>query len=193
MNWTIIVALTVALTGGIFLLSRPLPENWRDGEYRRHLTKAEKGALKRGEVLQKTHKAYQDVWKSKYDEGPLRIIPQPNGKYQFKPYGEWKRVTKTGLLQAQFNPSLSPSEFYWREYNPDGSTQSYHYTTRMMVGNDTVNHNRVIVFRGGNTADTAFVQHFFSHIKTNKTALPNKTTFDSQGLRPVPKDFNYNL
>jgi hypothetical protein len=56
-NWPIILAITLAVSGGVYLLSRPLPLDYKNGEYQRHLTRAEVAALARGETIEKTHQA----------------------------------------------------------------------------------------------------------------------------------------
>lgn len=80
-NWPPIVALTLALTGGVYLLSRPLPLDYKNREYQRHLTREEVAFLKRGEPIEKTHKAFQSILHDYYDEGPLHVLPtHPKGQ-----------------------------------------------------------------------------------------------------------------
>ncbi|RTQ46269.1 hypothetical protein EJV47_22335 [Hymenobacter gummosus] len=166
-----------------------MPENYRDGEFRRHLTKAEKATLRQGGIVDKTHKAYQTVWRDYYDQGPLRVNVGPDGKYHFTPYGEWKRLTRKGRLMADSNPARSFQQGYWREYWPDGSVQSYTYSVPMTVmDGDSVDHTRWVYFAPGNSRDTAYVMHWFPyrHKRTTKDALPSYMSFDAQGKKPVP-------
>ncbi|OON70799.1 hypothetical protein [Hymenobacter sp. CRA2] len=185
-NWPILIGVAVALAGGIYLLAQPLPDNWRDGEYRRHLTKAEKNTLKAGGTVDKVHKAYQTVWRDYYDQGPLRVSMGADGKYKFSPYGEWKRQTNKGRLMAEFNPSADYKVGYWRELWADGSVQFYSYTLPQVVAGDTIDYTRSVNFAPG-SRDTAYVQHHFHNKRTNKDAKPSYISFDTQGKRPVPE------
>jgi hypothetical protein len=185
-NWPILIGIAVALAGGIYLLSRPLPADFQNNEYRHHLTRAEKAALQRGETIDKVHKAYQTVWRDYYDQGRLRVSVGPDHRYHYQPYGEWQRLTTKGRLMAEFNPSGAYDQSYWREYWPDGSVQFYSYTVPLVEAGDTIEYTRYVNFAPG-SRDTAYVHHHFHNKRTNKDARPGWASFDTQGRRRVPE------
>ncbi|MCB2379967.1 hypothetical protein LGH70_20400 [Hymenobacter sp. BT635] len=163
---------------------RSLSPDHEDGKYRRHLTRQERAALQRGEVVEKTHKSYPAILGTYYDEGPLRVLPTPDGKYSFNPYGKWKRLTRTGQLMADFNPSKSSQESYWHEYHPNGQRYYSIYTVPLVLAGDTVEETRIVVFSVENPTDTAYVQHSFS--KNNREVAKGFKSFDIKGKKPVP-------
>lgn len=184
-NWPILVALALALGGGIFLLSRPLPTDYKNGEYRRHLTKEEKASLQRGLVVEKTHKAYQTVWRSYYDEGLLRVAPAANGELTFAAHGRWRRLTKHGRLDADFYPAAHYPEASWQQYLPSGQPDFTMYEMPVTLHQDSVIETRIVTFQYLNPRDTAYVQHMFS--KGNKEARPTYFSSDFAGKKPMTK------
>ncbi|WP_157547675.1 hypothetical protein [Hymenobacter sp. DG25A] len=190
-NWPTIVAIVIALSGGVFLLSRPLPVDYKNGEYRRHLTKVEKAALQRGEVVEKTHKAYQTVWKSYYDQGPLRIALDRSGKYTFTPHGRWQRLTKQGRLEADSYPKAVYPEASWRQYLANGQLDFAMYDLPTVFEGDSIVETRIVQFRYSNPLDTAYVQHMFS--KGNKEVTPSTFSFDGAGRKLIPQEQMNNL
>lgn len=75
-NWPLLLP----LSGGVYLLSCPLPLDYKNGEYQRHLTCEEVAALERGETIEKTHKAFQSIWKDYYDAGTATRGPSIEGQ-----------------------------------------------------------------------------------------------------------------
>lgn len=186
-NWPVLVALTLALAGGIFLLSRPLPLDYKNGEYRRHLTATEKAALQRGEVVEKTHQAYQTIWRTYSDRGPLLVTQATDGTYAFAPHGHWQRLTKQGQVWADSYPTARYPAPTWREYLPNGQPDFTMYALRTVVEGDTVVETRIVQFKYAAPTDTAYVQHLFSI--GNREARPSYISFDGIGKRPVPKEW----
>lgn len=187
-NWPILLALAFALGGGVYFLSRPLPLDYKNHEYQRHLTRGEVAALGRGETIEKTHRAFQSIWKTYYDAGPLWVEPTPAGKYKytFTAHGQWRRLTTGGRLLADFNPSDSPHEGYWREYLPNGQPDHYMMTVPRRIDGDSVNEVRFIYFKLAAPTDTAYLEHLFVKLHENKEARKGFLSFDAAGKRPVP-------
>ena len=162
-NWPVLVALTLALAGGIFLLSRPLPLDYKNGEYRRHLTATEKAALQRGEVVEKTHQAYQTIWRTYSDRGPLRVTQATDGTCAFAPHGHWQRLTKQGQVWADSYPTARHPAPTWREYLPNGQPDFTMYALRTVVegGHGGRNPHRAVQIRCSHrhSLRTAFVLH----------------------------------
>ncbi|UOQ73461.1 hypothetical protein [Hymenobacter cellulosilyticus] len=183
-NWPIALVLALALAGSGFVYFRSLSPGYEDGKYRRHLTKQEQADLQRGEIVEKIHKSNPAILRSYYDEGPLRVLPAADGKYTFVPYGKWKRLTRTGRLVADFNPSRSYQESYWHEYHPNGQRYYSIYTVPAVLEGDTVEEMRSVFFSFENPTDTAYVQHTFS--KNNQEVRKGFISFDAQGKKPVP-------
>ncbi|UOQ70520.1 hypothetical protein [Hymenobacter cellulosilyticus] len=192
MNETLTIALVTlgVVGGGILLLQHiPLGPNYQDGEFRRHLTASEKAALARGDTVEKVHKAYQDVWHTYYDQGPLRVEPLGGKKYKFTPYGHWQRLSKQGQFQADMHYRNPLRDTYWREYLPDGSLDFILYSLPAVVDGDTVTESRMVYFTLVGAKDTAFVSHSFS--KGNKEVKGFYFSRDTQGKRPMPKEWKF--
>lgn len=186
-NWPLLVALSLALAGGVFFLSRPLPLDYRNGEYRRHLTAPEKAALQRGEVVEKTHQAYETIWRTSYDRGPLRVSRAADGTYAFVAHGHWQRLTKQGQVVADSYPTARYPAPTWQEYLPNGQTEFMMYALRTAVDGDTLVETRIVHFKYSAPADTAYVVHLFTI--GNRQARPSYVSFDGLGKQPVPKDW----
>jgi hypothetical protein len=187
-NWPIFIAITLVLGGGIYLLSRPLPLDYKNGEYQRHLTKQEIAALHKGETIEKTHKAYQSIWKDYYDEGPLRVTPVPKGKYKytFAAHGHWRRIRKDGTVWAEFTQSNLPQAVDWLEYLPNGQPDYRTVIVPRVLNGDSVLELRTIYFKLAAPTDTAYVEHRFAKLHENKDAGKSFFSFDANGKRPVP-------
>ncbi|SMB79791.1 hypothetical protein SAMN00120144_4222 [Hymenobacter roseosalivarius DSM 11622] len=183
-TWPVLVALVVALGGGIYFLAQPLPLDYKNGEYRRHLTPAEEAALLRGEVVEKTHKAYQSIWHTYYDQGPLRVARSATGKLAFTPHGHWQRLTKTGRVEADFYQQAIYPEAAWRQYLANGQPNFTMYTIPTLLAGDSVVENRFVQFKATAAGDTAYVQHWFT--KGTKEVRPAYFSFDWRGEKPVP-------
>jgi hypothetical protein len=187
----IAIIVAVVVSSSILILQHiPLSPNWKDGEYRRHLTKQEKITLAKGDTVGKIHKAYQTIWRDYYDQGPLRVEPGNGRKPKFTPYGHWQRLTKSGRLMSDI---YYGKVAYSREYLPDGSLDMiiYEMPTTVM-GGDSVRETKVVYFTYGTPQDTAFVQHLFS-TKENKPLKSNKDfwSYDTQGKRPVAEGWKF--
>jgi hypothetical protein len=191
-NWPLLLALTLALGGGIYLLSRPLPLDYKNREYQRHLTREEVVSLQRGETLEKTHKAFQSIWKDYYDEGPLHVAPTPKGKYKytFTPHGQWRRMRTNGQLWAEFTQSSVPAENEWRSYLPNGQPDYHLVTVPQVLDGDSVLELRTIYFNLATPTDTAYVEHRFAKLHENKEARKSFYSFDAAGKQPVPSDWH---
>ncbi|AII54175.1 hypothetical protein [Hymenobacter sp. APR13] len=178
---TVIVAFTI-----LTLQHIKLPENWQDGGYRRHLTKQEKATLAKGDTVDKIHKAYCTVWRTNYDEGPLRVEPGPGKTHTYIPYGHWRRLTKAGELQSDAYYTKGRRFPYIIEYFPNGWLDCINYQVPTVLDGDSVMEGRTIEFTLSQPQDTACVYHYF--IK-NKVELQGKsfTSFDSKGSRRVPE------
>jgi hypothetical protein len=187
-TWPLIVAITVAVSGGIYLLSHPLPLDYKNGEYQHHLTRAEVATLARGETVEKTHKAFQSIWKTYYDEGPLRIAPTPKGKYKytFTPHGQWQRRWTNGRVWAEFTQLDARTPNYWHEYLPNGQPDFHLVSFPRVLDGDSVVEIRVVYFKLAAPTDTAYVEHKFAKLGENKEARKGFTSFDGAGRRPVP-------
>ncbi|GAB3730739.1 hypothetical protein GCM10027594_12760 [Hymenobacter agri] len=183
-NWLLYLLIAVALGGGVYALSRPLPLDYKNGEYRRHLTRAEKATLAAGQPVEKIHKAYQSIWHTYYDQGPLRITPGPNGTYRFAPHGEWKRLKTTGEVEATFTPGNKPGLDYWHQLRPDGQPDYDLYSVPTVLAGDSVIEGRIVYFRWLRPTDTAYVTHFYR--RGNKEVGKQFNSFDAAGKRPVP-------
>ena len=184
MNWLLYLVIAVALGGGVYALSRPLPLEYKNGEYRRHLTPAERATLDAGQPVEKTHKAFQSIWRTYYDEGPLRVTPAANGGYHFAPHGEWKRQTTKGQVEAVFAPGAKPGQDYWHQLRADGQRDYSLYSTPTVLAGDSVVEIRLIYYALLHPADTAYVEHFFR--RGNKSVGATSYSFDAAGKRPVP-------
>ncbi|PJJ60010.1 hypothetical protein [Hymenobacter chitinivorans] len=194
MNETLTIALvTLGVVGGSILLLQhiPLGPNFQDGEFRRHLTASEKAILARGDTVGKVHKAYQDVWHSSYDQGPLRVESRGGKTYKFTPYGHWQRLSKQGQLQADFYyPNPGSRDTYWREYLPDGSLDFILYSLPAVLNGDSVTETRMVYFTRTSPQDTAVVTHSFS--KGNKLIKgADYLSYDTRGRRPAPQDSKF--
>ena len=187
-NWPIWLALTIALSGGVYLLSRPLPLDYKNREYQRHLTRQEVAALRRGETIEKTHKAFQSIWKDYYDEGPLRVAPTPKGKYKytFLPHGQWRRMRTDGRLWAEFTQTSWAQENYWHEYLPTGQPDFHMVTVPRVLDGDSVLEVRTTYFKLATPTDTAYVEHRFAKLHENVEARKRFYSFDAAGKRGMP-------
>ncbi|GAA3927283.1 hypothetical protein [Hymenobacter algoricola] len=176
--------------GGILTLQHiPLPENFKDKEYAHHLTRDEKAALAQGDTVLKVHKAYQTIWKTYSDQGPLRVVPAGKGQYRFEPYGRWQRLSKQGRVEADWGFTKNSPESYWRQYRPDGSLDFMLYSVPAVSEADTVVDTRMVYFTLGSSKDTAVVAHSFS--KGNKEVKKPFFSYDSRGKRPVPAGWQF--
>jgi len=187
-NWPLLLALTLALSGGVYLGLRPLPLDYKNGEYQRHLTREEVATLQRGETLEKTHKAFQSIWHDYYDEGPLRVAPTPKGKYKytFTPHGQWQRLRTNGQLWAEFTQSSLLQENTWQEYFPNGQPNYHLVMVPRVLDGDSVLELRTTYFKLAAPTDTAYVEHRFAKLHENKDAGKSFYSFDAAGKRPVP-------
>jgi hypothetical protein len=183
-TWPLYLVLALALGAGVYFLAQPLPLDYKNGEYRRHLTRAEKAALARGEPVEKTHKAFQSIWRTYYDEGPLRVTPGPDGQYRFAPHGEWQRRTTAGHVEAVFAPGATPGRDYWHQFRADGQPDYDLYSVPAVYAGDSVVEVRLVYFARQHPADTAYVQHFFR--RGNRAVGTDFYSFDAAGKRPVP-------
>jgi hypothetical protein len=190
-NWPLIVAFTLALTGGVYLLSRPLPLDYKNREYQRHLTREEVASLRRGEQIEKTHKAFQSIWHDYYDEGPLRVLPTSKGKYKytFVPHGQWRRLRTNGQLWAEFTQTSWAQENYWHEYLPNGQPDFHMVSVPRVLDGDSVLEVRTTYFKLAAPTDTAYVEHRFAKLHENKEVRKGFYSFDAAGKRPVPPDW----
>lgn len=178
---SVIVAFTI-----LTLQHIKLPENWQDGEYRRHLTKQEKATLAKGDTVGKIHKAYRTIWRTNYDEGPLRVEPGPGKKHTYLPYGHWRRLTNDGVLQSDAYYTKSRRFPYIIEYFPNGWLDCITYQLPTVLDGDSVKEMRIIEFTFSQPQDTACVYHGF--IKNNmELTEKNYTSFDTKGLRRTPE------
>jgi hypothetical protein len=178
------LVIAIALGGGVDALSRPLPLDYKNGEYRRHLTRAEKATLTAGQPVEKTHKASQSIWRTYYDEGPLRVTPAANGGYHFAPHGEWKRQTTKGEVEALFAPGAKPGQDYWHQLRADRQRDYSIYSTPTVLAGDFVAEIRLVYYALMRPADTAYVEHFFR--RGNKSVGATSYSCDAAGKRPVP-------
>jgi hypothetical protein len=181
-SWPLYLVLALALGTGAYFLAQPLPLDYKNGEYRRHLTRAEKAVLARGEPVEKTHKAFQSIWRTYYDEGPLRVTPGPNGEYRFAPHGEWKRMTTRGHVEAVFAPG--DVRGCWHQFRADGQPDYDLCSVPAVLAGDSVTDVRLIYFARQRPRDTAYVQH--SYRRGNRAAGADFYSFDAAGRRPVP-------
>jgi hypothetical protein len=156
--------------------------DYKNGEYRRHLTRPEKAALARGEPVEKTHKAFQSVWRTYYDEGPLRVTPAGGGQYHFAPHGEWRRLTTQGHVEAVFAPG--DARGYWHQFRADGQPDYSLYSVPAVLAGDSVTEVRLIYYALQHPQDTAYVQHSFR--RGNHSVGTDFYSFDAAGRRPVP-------
>ena len=183
-NWLLYLVIAVALGGGVYALSRPLPLDYKNGEYRRHLTHAEKATLTAGQPVEKTHKAFQSIWRTYYDEGPLRVTPAANGEYRFAPHGEWKRLKTSGQVEAVFAPGNKPGQDYWHQFRADGQRDYSIYSVPTVLAGDSVVEINLIYYALLHPTDTAYVEHFFR--RGNKSVGATSYSLDAAGKRPVP-------
>ena len=183
-NWLLYLIIAVALGGGVYALAQPLPPDYKNGEYRRHLTRAEKATLTAGQPVEKTHKAFQSIWRTYYDEGPLRVTPAANGTYHFTPHGEWKRQTTKGQLEAVFAPGNKPGQDYWHQFRADGQRDYSFFSIPTVLAGDSVLEIRLIYYALLRPADTAYVEHAFR--QGNKSVGQPFYSFDAAGQHRVP-------
>lgn len=190
--WQLLLPIGVIVGAGIYFLGKPISDagwqriNYR--EYQRHLTKEEAAAAQRGEILEKTHKVYGDVWHSYYDEGPLRV-KWVGGRYQFTPHGTWRRLSRHGQLQAEnIYTSSADNKLYkgvWKQYRPDGSLDFVMYGLPEILNGDSVNHTVTVQFGPQIPADTLYVQHYYTR-KDGRT-VRQFLARDTKGRQPLPE------
>lgn len=188
MSWSLAIALLVALGGGMYFLSRPLGPNAYDGEYRRHLSVAEKSALAEGKTISKNHRANTNIWRSAYHEGPLKIVPQANGKLRFTPYGRWQYFSK-GYLFSDYNylgPHRTSSHLYSREGEIIDVIQEF----PILLAGDSATETRIIYLNVYKLTDTLAVNHWFKNF-ADKSIGKDFWSFDAQGKRPVPAGWKF--
>jgi hypothetical protein len=188
MNWSLTIALLIALGGGMYFLSRPLGPNAYDAEYRRHLSAAEKSALSRGETVSKNHRAKTNIWKSGYREGPLKIVPQADGKLTFTPYGRWQYFSK-GHLFSDHN-YMGPHRTTGHLYNDAGEVIDVIQVFPIVLDGDSATETRVIYLDVYRLTDTLVVNHVFESF-TGRPVKKEFWSFDAQGKRPVPPNWKF--
>ncbi|SDX65118.1 hypothetical protein [Hymenobacter psychrophilus] len=190
--WQLLIPIGLALGGGIYFAGKPISDaGWQRiyyRQYQRHLTPAEVAAAQRGEVVEKIHKKYGDIWHSYFDQGPLRVRWQ-NGRYQFTPHSTWVRLSKHGQLQAEniytTTADSVPYKGIWKNYRPDGSLEFVNYQLPAMFDGDSVTHNVVVQFGYQTPADTLSVHHMYS--RSGGRAVREFWSRDVRGQQPMPE------
>lgn len=182
------IALLVVLLGGLGFAFHQVTVP--DGEYRRHLTVDEKASLAKGQSITKIHRAPTDIWKTGYNEGPLRVVPLGNGKFRFIPFGHWQGFNK-GVLTweaERINSYTSTGKAY--SYEP-GVVSELILEDPVLMNGDTVQRGRIVYFSLLKLSDTLAVHHNFVYVKTYKTAKPAFWSYDLAGRRPVEPGWKF--
>lgn len=189
--WPLLLPIGLLLGTGIYFGSKPISAaGWQRIHYREYsqrLTPAEAAAAQRGEVVDKVHKKYGDIWHSYYDQGPLQVRWQ-NGRYQFTPHGTWVRLSKHGQLQAENIYTTKadglPYAGLWKNYRPDGSLEFVLYGMPETLDGDSVTHSVFVQFGQQIPADTLFVHH--SYTRPDMRTVREFWSRDALGQQPMP-------
>lgn len=186
MNWAMMAGLLGGLYGFCLYIIRD------DREFKIALTREEKSALAKGQIIDKIHKGCPVIFGNPYYvQGPLRVKPIGNGKPIFEPYGDWKQVSKKEGLIAEWTYTGIGREVIQRSYFPDGSINTLSYTVPTILNGDSLRDTRIVYFVIGKPTDTLVVSHWFENIYQGKT-VKTSWSYDTQGKRPVPQGWKFN-
>lgn len=189
--WQLLIPIGLVLGAGAYFVNKPFSiafvKRMQHREYERHLTPAEAEAAQRGEVVEKVHKKYGDIWHSYYDQGALRVRWQ-NGRYQFTPHGTWVRLSKHGKLEAENIYTTAadslPYEGLWKNYRADGSLDFAMYGLREVLNGDSVVHSVFVQFSQTAPVDTLAVLH--QYIRLDGRTMHQFWSRDARGQQPMP-------
>ena len=177
-----LVGFLVAMTGLFFYVVAP------NGEYLRHLTAIEKAALAKGQPVLKAHRAYNNIWKTGYHEGPLRVEPQSAGKLKFIPHGHWQQFDEGHLSST--SDYKSPHNSTTRIYNEIGEVTDLIEECPVIVNGDSAVEVRLIYLNLEKLTDILFVNHWFRSF-AGKPVGKDYWSFDVKGKRPVPEGWKF--